>query len=285
VRRHGHLHAPCEDGSIETGVSHIHPALTPFAPPEQSTFGALNAAVLARSVDLAGARARWRIGTPYIGEDVPVLLVRPLRQASAQTIPSVAHLVALTPPLLPPPDTALSALRRSATDLAYPPELPLDRVAAAVAETYVELGEISTAAAASITLTPRAGGMLRCSLARGDASENARFAAALDEAIGPALGHRYLVSRPVRPVALTRLRALVRFFVGDGPLFDQHWHPVPSDLGRNRRRALIYYFAWKRYLGRSDLARSQEDDAGAEALLSASGSEQAYDATVRELWH
>ncbi len=33
VRRHAHLHAPCEDGSIESGVSHVHPELSAFAPP------------------------------------------------------------------------------------------------------------------------------------------------------------------------------------------------------------------------------------------------------------
>ena len=35
VRRHAHLHAPCEDGSIESGVSHVHPQLSPYAPPPE----------------------------------------------------------------------------------------------------------------------------------------------------------------------------------------------------------------------------------------------------------
>ena len=38
VRRHAHLHAPCEDGSIESGVSHVHPELSPYAPPPAADF-------------------------------------------------------------------------------------------------------------------------------------------------------------------------------------------------------------------------------------------------------
>lgn len=288
VRRHSHLHAPCEDGSIETGISHVHPALSPFAPPEQSGFGDLNTAALARSADLAGARARWRIGTPYVGEDVPVLLVRRSRrrdgEAGEPAVAIAAHAVPLLPPRLPRPVGAAAALRRRATELAYPTELPLDRVAATVAEAYLELGEISAVAAASVVLTPRAGGMLRCSLASGDADENARFTAALEEAISPAIAHRYLVSRPVRPAALTRRRALLRY-LGTRPPLDRHWHPVPSDLGRNRKRAQAYHRAWRRYLGRSELVRSQLGDAGAQALLAAAGRPPGYTTSRRQLWH
>ena len=83
MRRHAHLHAPCEDGSIETGVSHVHAALSPFLPPPDAELTGLNSDALARAGDRLGARRRWRIGEPYVGEDVPVLLVRAARNRSS----------------------------------------------------------------------------------------------------------------------------------------------------------------------------------------------------------
>jgi superfamily II DNA or RNA helicase len=38
VRKHLHLFAPSEDGAIEAGPSHVHPALGPFAPPPAGAF-------------------------------------------------------------------------------------------------------------------------------------------------------------------------------------------------------------------------------------------------------
>ncbi|MDW5598688.1 DEAD/DEAH box helicase family protein, partial [Conexibacter stalactiti] len=80
VRRHSHLHAPCEDGSIESGVSHVHPQLSPYAPPPEEQFTALNLAALDRAADLDSARERWQIGAPYRGEELPVLLVGAARE-------------------------------------------------------------------------------------------------------------------------------------------------------------------------------------------------------------
>ena len=82
VRRHEHLHAPCEDGSIESGVSHVHPELSPFAPPPAEDFAELNALALARARDPAAARARWRIGEPYRAVELPALLARARRGAA-----------------------------------------------------------------------------------------------------------------------------------------------------------------------------------------------------------
>ena len=42
VRKHVHLHAPTETGEIETGPSHVHPELGPFAPPPGERFAQMN---------------------------------------------------------------------------------------------------------------------------------------------------------------------------------------------------------------------------------------------------
>ena len=38
VRKHRHLHAPADDGTLEAGVGHVHPDLSPFAPPPPERF-------------------------------------------------------------------------------------------------------------------------------------------------------------------------------------------------------------------------------------------------------
>ncbi|MFM9597390.1 hypothetical protein ACKI1O_49630, partial [Streptomyces scabiei] len=51
VRRHTHLHAPCEDGSIESGVSHGHALLSPYQPPAEEMLEQLNREGVARAED------------------------------------------------------------------------------------------------------------------------------------------------------------------------------------------------------------------------------------------
>jgi hypothetical protein len=77
VRKHLHLFAPSEDGEIEAGPSHVHPALGPFAPPSASEFEEINGTMAARSAAHAEARRRWRIGEPYTAAVLQTLVVRP----------------------------------------------------------------------------------------------------------------------------------------------------------------------------------------------------------------
>ena len=83
VRRHSHLLAPCEDGSIESGVSHVHPDLSPYAPPPAEAFAALNA---------SGPRPRGRArGSPRALADRRALPSRrAARPAGAQAGSSAA---------------------------------------------------------------------------------------------------------------------------------------------------------------------------------------------------
>ncbi len=77
VRKHLHLYAPADDGEIEAGPSHVHPELSPFAPPPATHFAGINRAMLARAADRAEARDRWRLGEPYRGADLRTLVARP----------------------------------------------------------------------------------------------------------------------------------------------------------------------------------------------------------------
>ena len=328
VRRHSHLYAPGEDGSIETGVSHVHPELSPFAPPDAARFAGLNAASLARAGEVEAARERWRIGEPYRGVDLPALLLRRGGTTDARNgDPMGGDVADASPPdpaRSPPPSprglgwmalgttagagaagaasgVGVAALllfgaaaaiaggwwRADARRRRCPGELDLERVAHAVLDSYVALGEITAAAAASLRFTPRPGGFLRAVLPSGTPDENARFESALAEALDAAVTHRYVVSRPVAP-AVGNWRALgrsLRVRPGDGDQLVTRWHPVPSDLGRHKMRAETYLRFWRVWLSpRATLCFTQGDDAGRRALLEAIATPGSYAANRRNIW-
>ena len=85
VRRHLHVFAPADDGEIEAGPSHVHPELSPFAPPPADRFAAINRDMLARSAAREEARERWRLGTPYRGAELRTVVVRPRRARPPRT--------------------------------------------------------------------------------------------------------------------------------------------------------------------------------------------------------
>jgi hypothetical protein len=239
---------------------------------------------VARATDRLGARRRWRIGEPYVGEEVPVLLVRAARDGpSTRTAATGAAPVDVG--RLPKPRGPLLSFKLAAARVAYPEVLPLDRVAEAIVAAYAALGEIRPASAASLALSPRAGGLIRCALPAGDARENGLLAAALEEAISPAFGQRYVVSRPLWPASLGGGAVAWRALTFRKPL-DTAWHPVPSDLASHKDRASAYHAAWSERLGAGELLfAGREDSAGREHRASAASDSADYVASRRVLWH
>jgi superfamily II DNA or RNA helicase len=239
IRRHAHLHAPCEDGTIETGPSHVHPELSPYGPPPAGEFGAINAAQRARAIDRLAARERWRIGTPYRGVDLDALVVRKPRRASAAAEVALGALSA--PRRLP---LGWVAARLGLGSRSYPAELPLEWAAGAVCEAYVALGELPAAAAASLGFAVRPGGWVRISLPDAEPAASTAVAAALDDVVGGGGLPRYVVSR---------------IAAGQGVV----WHSVPGDLARRKDRAEAFHRAWTRWCGRSALVYAHGSDEGA----------------------
>jgi superfamily II DNA or RNA helicase len=313
VRKHRHLHAPADDGEIEAGPTHVHPELSPFGPPAAPAFGAINAAMLERAADRDEARARWRIGTPYRGAELRTLVARrrpdqpPAPEPSAepavlpisQRLPigaglggaglSAAAAVATgAPPLLAglvlaPAGLTWAGLRLRAARARLPLVLPLDRAARAVADAYVELGEMSAEGAATVEIEPRASGWLRCSLPQASPEEAAKVAAALDELIGVADAPRYLVSRPLAEPG-TGAVVLVGRVLSRRPPFPARLHPVPSDLGRRKERAEAFARAWARWVGPGELIFAQRSDAGRRARAEAAAEDGGWETVVREVW-
>ena len=81
ARKHDRYFALAQTGDIVSGVAHVDPRLSPYAPPPEEQFDALNATMLRRASERDGARERWAIGTPYADEPVATVTVatrRPL---------------------------------------------------------------------------------------------------------------------------------------------------------------------------------------------------------------
>jgi superfamily II DNA or RNA helicase len=313
VRKHLKLYAPSEDGRIEAGPTHVHPELGPFAPPRAEQFGALNRAAAARASDYQQARARWRIGTPYRGEEHDTLLVRHRAQP-----PTVTPMVSEQPPRYPYKQSgplaiglvaaatgwiltavvggpaaavggvvllaalAWAAVRLGRVRAQLADSLPLDRAAHTVVDALQDLGEISAEAASSLAIEPRASGYLRCLLRDGTEEESARFTKALDDLLVPPEAPRYLVSRllpgPAGPGRLL-LRLLTR-----RTLFPVRLEAVPEDLGRRKDRAEAFARAWRRWLGPSELIFTHRTESGHAALAQAGAQSTDYETSPRRVW-
>ena len=259
VRRHAHLHAPCEDGTIETGPSHVHPELSPYGPPSAERFVAINVEQQERAADRDAARARWGIGAPYRGVDLDVLVVRNPRRATAdppQTLETTR-----------PPRWRWLAPRRG-----YPEHLPLEWAAAAVCDAYVALGELPPEVAHAMQFTVRPEGWVRVSLPDADVEVSRKVSAALDELFGGGGLARYVVSRKVATGAL----ALV--------LRQEAWHAVPADLARRKERATAFHAAWQRWLGKAELVYCHGTDPRARELAVQAASVPALETQRRRIW-
>jgi superfamily II DNA or RNA helicase len=312
ARKHMHLFAPAEDGGVETGPSHVHPELGPFAPPPVERFAALNRELAARAADREGARERWQIGTPYRGVELPSLLVRRagVRHAAeeeAAPVPSrslsqrvplgagigggvafgVAGVVAapalLAGVALVPVGLGWAAYRLARAKRRIPLVLPLDAAARAVADAYCALDELSAGAAASLTIEPRASGFLRCELTAATPDEARRFAAALDELMGVSDAPRYLVGRPLADPSVGA-GALLGRVLARRPPFEERLHPVPADLARKKERAEAFARAWRKHVGPGRLVFTQRSEEGREARAEAASEDGGYETLLRDVW-
>jgi superfamily II DNA or RNA helicase len=315
VRKHLHLFAPSEDGVIEAGPSHVHPDLGPFAPPPAARFAAINRQMRRRAQQYEDARRRWRIGQPYAGKELDTLVVRSLREdARADTLArratppayplrqrvplSLAGLGAGGAALAAVDGSALPAvgllaavpvglgaawvrLRRMERELAD--TAPLDLIAHAIAEAYVELGELSQGAAASLAIEPRTSGYLRVFLQQATPLESMLVTTALEQLLEPPGNPRYLVSRLVPGTRRGTARRLGRLLLARPP-FRQCWHAVPDDLGRNKARAEAFARAWRRWLGPGQLRFTQRSDQGRAALAQAGAQAATHETKTRKVW-
>jgi superfamily II DNA or RNA helicase len=312
VRKHRHLFAPSEDGAIEAGPSHVHPALGPFAPPPAADFDEINRAMIRRAAGHEEARDRWGIGQIYSGAEQETLVIKarkasqvrpaadrpptyPVGQRGPLTVAVLAAAltvliavvsgspVALVGLVIVAEALAWAGLRLAQVQRTLSGAVPLELVAQAICTAYAELGELTEQAAQSLAIEPRASGYLRCYLRSATTQESERFSRSLDQALSPAGFPRYLVSRLVPDPTRGSLALLIRL-ISRKPPFESRWVPVPDDFGRTKQRAEAYARAWQRWLGPSELQFTQRSDAGRAAVAGAQAQSADYQVSSRRIW-
>ncbi|MEQ8834508.1 MAG: DEAD/DEAH box helicase family protein [Miltoncostaeaceae bacterium] len=275
VRKHEHLYAPADDGAIEAGPSHVHPALGPFAPPAHDEFAEINHQMARRAADHGRARALWRLGGGYAASETSTLVVRPRTGGSparrtagtAQPIPAGRLGAAL----------AIGRARDELNSL-----MPIERAALAVRDALATLGELSPEVAGGLEIEPRASGYLRVSLPGASEQESALFTAALDQLLRPPATSRYVVSRLV-PGRHGVLGAALRALAGRTP-YPMRWSGVPDDLAGRRERADAFHAAWARWFGPGQVLFTGRDGPGRLALAEAAAEAIDAETAVRRIW-
>ena len=319
VRKHRHYYAPTAEGEIESGVSHVHPGLSPYGPPPAERFAEMNRAQLARASAKEAARDLWQVGKPYENKETPTVRVRVakplglpghrLRRHSATEGPAKRIATGLVLGLsstlglwlifdqlslaigaaaLVVIAAILGTGRSLLADIRLlTPSDALEDLAAAVHEALRTTGGIASERTAP-TLALQSDGHYRCYLAGGTTAECQLFAESLDELMSPLGGTpRYLISRHVAPEprsALGALWAALRQRLPGRPGALVVYHAVPAYLAINKERALAFQKAWHRHVGPGHLLYHQHPRAQAVLELQRGANPFEVSTQMRVLW-
>jgi hypothetical protein len=225
--KHETLYGLTEDGAVEKGVGHVHPAFTELKPEGvEGTMELLNAEMTDRVRRRFDVRSRWRIGQPYRGDSIRALELRTSPGTSAG---------------FPPFRGSQSPWSQQSLTLA---------IGRAVLGALQEIGQIKSLP--DVHVSDRAGGYVRTFLENASDAESAVFAQALQEVLGPLDRPRYVISRSVWEFKETWLSRVLPVIVGryfqrrDGRM--AMLHAVPSALAKNKDLAAIFQRHWNAYV-------------------------------------
>ncbi len=226
IAKHSTLFGITDDGAIEKGVGHVHPAFTELKPEglEGST-SLLNAEMLARAGRRDEVRELWKIGQPYSAEPIRALETSPLGGSGG----------------FPPFKGAREQWNDASLALAIGKAVLLSLCDAEL------LGHPGM-----LHVGQRSGGYVRLFLEEARDEEAALFTQALHEVLGPLDRPRYVISRSVHVARNTWLSAILPSFVGRyfqrRELRRVMLHAVPAVLARNKDLVAIFEAHWNRYV-------------------------------------
>jgi len=321
VRKHRDYYAPTLGGEIESGVSHVHPDLSPYGPPSINGFEPINGAMLRRAGERDTAYTRWKIGEPYENAEthtVRVKLGRPLglpnRQLQHQTggasgvrlralaVAGSAGVAGIAIAAVGPDLLGLAGglaivggggvwLSRSFEQVVakLQPSDALEDLASAVAEALQATGGISAELGpGAVRVVMQQDGQYRCYLDGATAGESALFAESIDELLSPLAAPRYVIPRYVidRPSSLLQsARLALRLSIGEKTGSSVVYHAVPAWLAANKERVTVFAESWHHYVSAGEPLYWK--DPAAQAILAVQRGEDPFDVTtqMRVLWH
>jgi hypothetical protein len=222
--KHKNLYGVTDDGAIEKGVGHVHPAFTEIKPEGlESSVTVFNAEMIERSKGRDHVRDLWKIGQPFLDQKVEAIEAKFSGEGSG------------FPPMSGCRDPWTSQSLTAA-------------IAGAVIASFAELGRIrSNLEQQSAELS---GGYIRVFLNGANEEENELFTTAMKQVLGALDRPRYVIPRNVIRHYDTWLSGFLPEIVGR--YFQKKrtelamLHAVPSELAKNRSDVLVFQNHWNR---------------------------------------
>ncbi|MHC5027179.1 MAG: DEAD/DEAH box helicase [Planctomycetota bacterium] len=224
--RHSTWYGVTEDGQVEKGVGHVHPAFTDVAPEGVSELiGVFNDEMLQRAGMRDDARKRWRIGERFDGIPAATLEAR------------VGDGGGGFPPFGKRGDP-------------WSQDTLATAIASAVHGALVATEQIS--ATSRVRTGARAGGWVRLLLEKGTPEDVDLFLHSMDEVLGPLDRPRYVIERVVTDLHPTLLSRMLPDIVGR--YFRKRRarlamvHALPTALARNKDLAAAFERSWNEHV-------------------------------------
>ncbi|MFT7630725.1 MAG: hypothetical protein ACI87E_001733 [Mariniblastus sp.] len=224
--KHKNLYGVTDDGAIEKGVGHVHPAFTEIKPEGlESSVTMLNAEMIERSKRRDVVRDSWKIGQPF----------------ASKSIDAVEAKFSGPGPGFPP----MKGRQDPWTD-----ESIAGAIASAVISSFAELGRIR--ASLSCHTGTLAGGYVRVFLEDANAEESELFSTAMKQVLGPLDRPRYVIPRNVMRRTETWLSSFLPEIVGR--YFQKErtemamLHAVPAELGKNKSDVAVFQNYWNQWV-------------------------------------
>ena len=221
-KKHKKLFGVSDDGAIEKGVGHVHPAFTEIKPEGLETnMSVINDEMLARSKRRTRVRDLWKIGEPFNAHAIQAVEIK---------LPS--EMVWGFPPF--------------GKGEAWNDKTLTNAIGSAVLASLVELGKIREAL--DVSVGELSGGYIRAFLTGGDEAESRIFSDAMKEVLGPLDRPRYVVPRNVAQKSDTFLSKWLpeivgKYFQKTETVFAM-LHAVPSAVAKNKQEVAVFQKHW-----------------------------------------
>ncbi len=240
MARHRTLFGVTDDGAIEKGVGHVHPAFTEIRPEGiEQAVGPLNAEMISRAAARSAARELWAVGTPY--HATPIAAAEAPRLASAGGFPPFAGTQA------PWNDLTLAMM-----------------VGRAVLNALRQVGEITSGG--ELRGGQLAGGYVRVFIQYASREDRDLFAESVAQVLGPLRNARYIIPRQIDLYDQTWLSKLLPDIIGKYFRKKRRelamWHAVPKALARNKDRVAVFQQQWNQHVspGKAVFAQRAEGE-------------------------
>lgn len=224
IAKHQTLFGVTDDGAIEKGAGHVHPAFTELRPEGiEGNAGVLNEEMLQRNALREQVRELWQIGTPYNSTPVRAAEVQPAGREESLGLP-------------PFPDSAEQ----------WSPRSLAEAIGEAILRALRDLELIEPGS--RIHAGERSGNYVRLFLEAAPEEDMELFTQCVEEALGPLGRPRYVIPRHIDEMTPTWVSWLLPGVVGR--YFEKRrrrlvmWHAVPSALAGHKDTARVYQKHW-----------------------------------------